>query len=258
MARWLAALVCVGALIAANVRLYLKDGTWQVVREYEVKGDRVRYYSVERGDWEEVPVDLVDLRKTQGEQAAREKQRAVALEADRAEAVAEKAMRREIARVPEEPGLYWINGSELTPLKQIESKIVSNKKRSVLKVLSPVPVFSGKATVEVDGVASAREIGGPRPEFYFRLSAQERFGIVRLKPTKTARVVERWTIEPVTKMILQEHDEVEVFRYQVGENLYKVWAQNPMEPGEYAFIQYTEGKGNTQIWDFALRGAATQ
>ena len=26
----------------------------------------------------------------------------------------------------------------------------------------------------------------------------------------------------------------------------------PMEPGEYAWIQYTEGKGNTQVWDFAV------
>jgi hypothetical protein len=43
-----------------NHRLILKDGSYQVVRQYQVVGDRVRYLSQERGEWEELPVDLVD------------------------------------------------------------------------------------------------------------------------------------------------------------------------------------------------------
>ena len=47
--------------LAHNHRLVLKDGNYQMVRKYEVVGDRVRYLSLERGgEWEELPYDLVD------------------------------------------------------------------------------------------------------------------------------------------------------------------------------------------------------
>ncbi len=46
--------------LAKNHRLILKDGTYQLVRQYTLAGDRVRYLSLERGEWEEMPADLVD------------------------------------------------------------------------------------------------------------------------------------------------------------------------------------------------------
>ena len=50
--------------MGSNHRLILKDGSYQMVRQYEVVGDRVRYLSQDRGDWEEMPADLVDWEAT--------------------------------------------------------------------------------------------------------------------------------------------------------------------------------------------------
>src|SRR5260370_40865232 len=36
-------------------KLVLKDGTFQLVRDYRRNGERVRYLSAERGDWADIP-----------------------------------------------------------------------------------------------------------------------------------------------------------------------------------------------------------
>src|SRR5258708_4188579 len=51
-------------------KLVLKDGTFQIAREYQRSGERVRYFSAERGDWEEIPAAMVDWDATAKAEAA--------------------------------------------------------------------------------------------------------------------------------------------------------------------------------------------
>ena len=253
----LSLLISAAVPLAADIKLYLKEGGYHVVREYEVKPDRVRFYSTERADWEEMPLELIDLKKTQAEVKRREASAAEQKKADVLERSAERAQQREARAIPDEPGVYWIDKTNVIALKQAEVKVVTDKRRSVLKILTPVPMVAGKATLEIEGRTSERPIARELPELYFRIEQGERFGVVRLAWGKeNSRIVERWSIIPISKELVEERDEVDMFRYQVGENLYKVWPQKSMLPGEYAFIQYTEGKGNVEVWDFTVQGEA--
>jgi hypothetical protein len=177
--------------------------------------------------------------------------------AEDAENKAERAARKEIASVPADPGVYLIDEDKIPPqnltaLKVGESKVVTNKRRSVLKIISPVPLVPGKATLELDGAHSAQGSANRSPQFYIRLSDEERFGIIRMGEHKGNRVVEKLTIQPVVNETTQEPDLVEVFRQQVADGLFKIWPQKPLEPGEYAVVQYSMEKLDMQVWDFFI------
>ena len=244
--------LCAAGLFGATIRLYLKDGSYHLVREYEKQSDRVRYYSTERGDWEEIPLALVDLKRTEDEVKEKaEAQKADAAAFDAEEKV-EREQRREIERIPYDPGVYQPAGETMKALKQGESKAVRNKRRSLLKVITPVPIVAGKQTIELDGATSGYPVDSDRPEFYIRLAAEERFGIMKLRPTKDSRIVQTWNIAPVTNEIFEEMEDIEVFRKQLGDGLYRIWPTKPLAPGEYAVYEFTQGKGNVQVWDFKV------
>jgi hypothetical protein len=256
----LAFFVFLAGALAANIKLYLKDGTFQLTREYQVQGDRVHYYSVERSEWEDIPTDLVDLKKTAGEVAENKKKIEDEAKVLSEEDKAERELQNEIMRIPQNPGVYILEGKEARKFKAAESSVHTNKGRSVLKVLSPIPMVTGKATLEINETHSLNVLNQDRPELYIQLEREERFGIVKLTPAKGVRVVEKITSVPVTKEMVEEPEEVEIFRKQLTpDGLYKIWPQNPLEPGEYAVVEYEPGKMNMQVWDFAYKpGAAAK
>jgi hypothetical protein len=236
----------------ATSRLYLKNGEYHLVREYQVLDDRVRYYSTERGEWEELPLELVDLDRTKKEAAER---KAAIEEEDKAQAAEDAAVhaaKQQVIQIPEGPGVFYINGDKLETLKSAETEIVTDKTRTVLRVLAPIPIVPGKATVETKGETAAFRVKGNEPEFFFRLSDFHRFGIVKLTRKRSYRVVETVSILPGTNENLETQKQIDTFKKQEGEMLYKIWPEKPLEPGEYALIEYVDGEVSLQIWDFGV------
>jgi len=241
--------------LAANFKLYLTDGSYHLIREYKIAEDRVKFYSVERGDWEEMPTALVDLKKTETERAGRAAAMAEQTRIISDEDKAVRAQQEEVLKIPQDPGVYMLeDGKTLRIFKVAESTYHTNKGRSILKAMSPVPLVPGKGTVEIPEPHSLNIVKLEKPDLYLQLSDEQRFTIVKLTPKGAVRIAERVAVLPVTNEAMEEIDTVEVFRKQLTESgLYKIWPKEPLAPGEYAVIEYTPGKLNAQLWDFAVK-----
>ncbi len=251
--RWILIFFLAFAAWAANVRLYMADGGYQLVREYQALPDRVRFYSVERSEWEEMPLDLVDLKRTEAEASQRQTDLEKSAKVLEEEEKAERDLKNEVSRIPQDPGVYWVEGGQTKVLKQGESTMRTSKGRSILRRLTPIPVVSGKGTVELDGAHSASVFTDPKQEFYFQLSQPERFGIFKVTPKGAVRIVENVTIMPVSNQVVEEPEQIPTLQRELAEGLYKIWPRDPLPPGEYALVQFTAGQLNMQIWDFAVR-----
>ncbi len=142
-------------------RLILKDGSYQLVTKYEVKGDRVRYKSAERDEWEELPSALVDWPATEKYEKDRSNSAvpeaaAIDKETD-ADREAERSRLPQVApglRLPEDSGVFLLDNfqgqPQLVEMQQAEGEIASNSKANILRgALNPAA--SARQTVELDG-----------------------------------------------------------------------------------------------------------
>src|ERR1022692_1620646 len=112
---------------AANIKLYLKDGGFHLVREYRVETDHVRYYSVERSEWEEMPLDLVDLKRTESELAERQTQLTAETKVVAEEEKAVHEARAEVAKTRSAPGLYYGETMPSSPSKWPNPRCTTTK-----------------------------------------------------------------------------------------------------------------------------------
>ena len=249
-------LLTAALLFGETFKLYLKDGDYHLIREYQVQGDRIRYYSTERGDWEEIPKELVDLDKTERQRKARTEEAAKEAQEQDEEEKAQREQRRQIAASPVDVGAYYQDGDQVKALKMADYQVVTNKKRKTLQVLSPIPLIPGKASVVLQGEHSKFSVREDRPSFYMRLAKQERFGIIRLAPKKNLRVVENISIQPVVKIAVEDKKQMDTFQQELAEGLYRVWPEKPLAPGEYALVEYEDKETKDDIellvWDFAV------
>jgi len=172
----------------SNHRLILKDGTYQLVRKYEVVGDRVRYISIERsGEWEELPENLVDwgaTRKWERDHTAQTDESSPAIaeaaEIDKEEAAAREqavARRPEVAKgleLPDEDGVFALDTYQGTPelVEILPSELNANtKSKHGLNTLNPLA--GSKASIELDGAHAKVHLHVNDPSIYLSLNARD-------------------------------------------------------------------------------------
>ena len=242
-------------LFGETFKLYLKDGSYHLVREYQVLSDRIRYYSTERSQWEEIPKSLIDLDRTEREHKAKEQRDLREIREQDEEEQAERALRREIESIPMDPGAYYKVRDQIKSLPRPDTQVITDKKRRAIQLVSPVPLIPGKATVVIKGEHSNFIVNEDRPDFFLRLAKQERFGIVSLTPKKNQRIVENISVIPVAKEAVENRKQTETFEQELAPGLFRVWPEKPLAPGEYALIEYADTGDLNDIellvWDFA-------
>ncbi len=161
-------------------RLILKDGTYQSITKYEIHGDRVRYFSAERGEWEEVPNSLVDWDATDKFEHDRQEIKLApeAVELDKeldAERAADQARSPQVApglRLPDEGGVFLLdtfeNQPQLAELQQSGGELDKNDKNSKLNILRAAinPLSGAKQAIELPGAHAKVQSHTTIPSLY--------------------------------------------------------------------------------------------
>jgi hypothetical protein len=244
----------------ANLKLYMKDGSYQVVSSYEVQGDRVRYFSVERSDWEEVPTSLVDLDATKRaleEAKAAEKKRdeeAKEIQQERFYKPPETGM--EVApglHLPGDDGIFTVDGKRVVRLVQSTAEPVTDKRRAAMVLAVPLPVVKTRSIVVLEGAKATIRLNDPLPVFYIQSAdgLGAKLELVRLKPGKETRVVEDVeTSRGKSGKATEERTTVPLERKQVAPNIYTLKPLQALDAGEYALGELVGEKLNLDVWDF--------
>jgi hypothetical protein len=235
-----------------------------------VENDRVHYYSLERSQWEEIPVAMVDWDATHKEEAAESAAQSAQLASVKAHGRELKA--RTVAEdvdasyevapgvfLPADDGLYLQQGSALTPLKQVTADMKTDKRRAVEKMLVPMPgLVPSRRNMELKGPRSTIRLTTSQPEFYLHTSEprEPRVDLLRARASGGARVFESLDTTPdmgpsqpstVGKSIPMQS-------WTVAKGLYRYTLTQPLPAGEYVITMDPEDsdKVNLMVWDFGL------
>jgi hypothetical protein len=247
----------------AAIKLYLKDGSYQLVKSYEVQGDRVRYYSLERSEWEEVPVSMVDFDATQkGEAAAKEerqKQLQSARELDEQHFNNIEPTGFEIApgfRLPTAEGVYAFDGERVIPMVQSSGEIVKDKKRFALSLALPAPLLKNRDLVVLDGPRAAVRFHATKPAFYVQFADVKPNSLMLIPVTekKNLRIIEKVQSGIGVGKSGEERDQIPLERREIKPGLILLHPLSPLAPGEYALGELLSQKLNLEVWDFGIDG----
>lgn len=301
LALLLLALACTLLLLALTAagggqrikRLVLKDGTYQLTTEWEVKGDRVRYYSSERGEWEELPNSLVDWPATEQWEkdhplGAVSRETIAASAEEEAERKADEAKTPEVApglKLPDTGGVFLLDTfqrqEELAEVAQNGGQINVHRGGNVLRAV--VNPFSGpKQSIELPGAHARVQSHLLQPALFVNveetsdtgdsdadarakpakpekpLTGGERFRIIRAESKKDVRVIGNLKVA-LTGKVSEQQSFVPVAAEALTGGWYKITPQAPLKPGEYALVEMLgPHEMNLYVWDFGVDPSAPE
>jgi hypothetical protein len=247
-------------------KLILKDGSFQLVREFEIQGDRVRYYSIDSSDWEEIPESLVDWDATKKEEL-RESQRADA-------AIAQEKKKEQLqgatpldidASIEAAPGVFLppgagpfaFDGKAIFAMMQADMNSTVDKRKAVERVLVPIPIIPSRHTVSIAGTRAKLRIRYAQPEFYMRTSdgTQPDIEIVRAKVHGYVREIEK--VDEILGQQAATGDTLSTQRWVIAPGVFRFTLGKPLDSGEYAIVEVSKEGGamSLYIWDFGVDGS---
>ncbi len=269
-------------------RLILKDGSYQQVVKYEIHGDRVRYLSAERYEWEEVPASMVDwaaTKKWEQDRITTGNPNVRAADAqEEAERKAEEAKSPEVSpgiHLPSNGGVFLLDvyggRPELLELAQNGSEINKNMKGNILRAAIN-PLASARQTIQLKGAHAKMQAHLGQPVLYVNVPEEEttdadnaggppkrdlpvdqRYRIVRLETKKDMRVVGNLKIALTGKVSQQQTFLPTIVEQISGGPWYKVMPAATLQPGEYAVAEMLgENQINLYVWDFGVNPAAPE
>lgn len=263
-------------------RLIMKDGSYQSATKWEVVGQRVRYYSAERYDWEELPSGLVDWPATDkynnesaGQRDETIKEIAKADEADEREA----PLIVPGLRLPNTGGVFLLdtlnNQLQLVELIQNGGELNKHTGRNILRAAVNPLALSSTQTIELKGEHARVQSHVGQPVIYLNIDTADnsqpaftqkksdkdqlpnRYGIVRVENKKDLRIVGKLNIAVYGK-VSQKESWIPVTTSPLGDWV-KLTPSEPLPPGEYAVVELLDKKQiNLFVWDFGMNPAAPQ
>jgi hypothetical protein len=268
-------------------KLILKDGNFQLVRSYERRGEKVRYLSAERGDWEEVPAALVDWEATAQAEAADEKAESELVKnVHRQEAERQAQVPLDVDAslrvgsgvfLPSGEGMFAVQGKAVSAMEQVGAQTKTDKKRVIEQVISPVKIVPSKKNVMIAGAkAKLRLSNQSEPlEFFLReapLDPEQQSPIILTgnagdsgPDVQLMRVTvkgDKRQMESITAMFGQKIGEkstvVALQRWDVAPSVYRFTLGESLSPGEYVLAQILPDGLNMFVWDFGVDTESTK
>jgi hypothetical protein len=248
-------------------KLFLKDGSYQLVREYQVAGNRVRYYSLESRAWEEMPESLVDWDVTRKAAESEAKEDAAILEKVHAQEAARQVMSLDIDAsleaapgvfLPPGEGLFVFDSKTLKPLSQALANSNLSKSRALEQVLVPVPIIPSRHTITLAGGRAKLRVANLQPEFYMRTAdgREPEMELIRVQARGYTREIENIDTT-VFKDSFEKKNALSMQRWQLATGVYRFTLAQPLAPGEYVLTERVRGEGmNLYVWDFGVDASA--